>query len=258
MGNPSSSRGGGGSRGSAGSGGGGGGGGAATAKAAPAPTPAAAPVTGAVVRFDPDYSPAEQAELMIGASKLLGQAVTPRELATLSGAPAGTRVTIHDVSFGQAMGQRVALQIQSPELQSNRTLFKAPNGKLVIHNDYLFIDPAAQGGGIGARILGQQARTAARLGVSRLETDAARGPGMVGYKVWPKLGYDARIPAEVRAKLPKDLAKASKVSDLMRSERGRTFWDQNGVTTPMTFDLKAGSYSRRTLDAYLKYKGITP
>jgi hypothetical protein len=49
---------------------------------------------------------------------------------------------------------------------------------------------------------------------------------------------------------------AERLSDLMKSDAGRAWWDQHGSTIPLSFDVKAGSYSRRTLDAYMRQKGL--
>jgi hypothetical protein len=78
---------------------------------------------------------------------------------------------------------------------------------------------------------------------------------MNGYITWPKLGYDAPIPAAVKGKLPADLKGSQNISDLMKTKEGTDFWTKHGVTTDMTFDLKPGSASRTHLEKYLKAKG---
>ena len=66
------------------------------------------------------------------------------------------------------------------------------------------------------KMFAEQVKNMQAAGVSRIDTMAARmiRPGgamqpFVGYKVWPKFGYDAEIPEDVWNKLPRELKPAT-------------------------------------------------
>jgi hypothetical protein len=46
------------------------------------------------------------------------------------------------------------------------------------------------------------------------------------------------------------------MTELMKTGSGALWWKEHGDTLDMTFDLKAGSTSRKAHDKYLKYKGL--
>jgi predicted GNAT family acetyltransferase len=174
-------------------------------------------------------------------------------LASLAGAPDNARVTV------RADHNRISIKVDGPGMTAVRTLYKQ-DGKLVLHNDHFEVDEALRGQGIGASVFGRQVEQAALNGVAKIETNAARRDGQVGYSVWPKFGYDGPLPGWVKGKLPEGLKGARKVGDLMKSAEGRDWWETNGADIFLTFSLKAGSQSRRVWDSYLgaKARGTNP
>lgn len=46
-----------------------------------------------------------------------------------------------------------------------------------------------------------------------------------------------------------------RISDLMKSNEGRSFWEKSGKSVDLQFDLSAGSTSRKVLDEYVSRKG---
>jgi GNAT superfamily N-acetyltransferase len=207
----------------------------------------------ATVVYNPDYRDAAgMKHLDDRIREVFGRRLSDRELASMVGAPDNARVVIEPGPNQQSFG----LVIRSPEVTASREIYVAPNGDIKIHNNIIEVGKQFQGGGIGAKILARQVEQAAKLGVKEINANAARMKGVFnGYITWAKLGYDAPIPSAVRSKLPEGMKSATRIKDLMSTEKGVKFWTENGRSTDMVFDLTPGSYSRRFLAAYVKKKG---
>lgn len=188
---------------------------------------------------------AEVLELM---KDLFGEKATLQDLASVIGAPDGAEV------WASASHGKLVVTMEGGGVGEAYRTIQRTKGGVVIHNNLFFAE--ASGGGVGIRVFGKQVAQAARLGVSRIETNAARGPDMNGYYTWARFGYDAPLPSHYRPDLPPGLKGSKRVSDLMQTEAGQKWWKTHGDTIDMTFDLKAGSTSRKTLDKYLKSKGL--
>jgi len=143
-----------------------------------------------------------------------------------------------------------------------------------------------------------------RFEYSRSENllEDAGSSGFIGYSVWPKLGYDGPLkkillenlnrnskykywtPPDILEHLVKTKAmadvplKTARLSDLMKTEKGRRWWMVNGDSVDLTFDLtpqpdgsqplsmqileeyvtkKAASFGM-TKDEFLKIATMTP
>jgi len=92
-----------------------------------------------------------------------------------------------------------------------------------------------------------------------MNADRNDAKGNVGYAVWPKMGFDTKIPDDVRGSalgrlfgrgLPKQYANAQTVGDLMNMPGGADWWKANGHSVEASFDLTEGSRSRQALDLY--------
>lgn len=76
-------------------------------------------------------------------------------------------------------------------------------------------------------------------------------PRMIGYKFWPKVGFDAELePGETNA--APHLAMCRTVQDVIAVDEA--WWEANGSQRWMEFDLGAGSPSWRKLLDYLDSK----
>lgn len=136
-------------------------------------------------------------------------------------------------------------------------------GKVYIYNDTLNLKPTAPKG-LGTKILASQIASAMKMGAKYLSCEAYRDterPEWVGYKVWPKMGYDGEVPETVSNKLPPKLTKAMKgagaekpwkVSDLYRTPGGQDWWEENGESFKAKFDLSEDSHSMMVFQAYLE------
>lgn len=192
-----------------------------------------------------------QLELLGEMKAETGRAFTANEVASASGVP--DNATFEIVKDAGLPG---VVRFSGPGYKGTREISKADDGKFVVYNDSFEVEKGQQGKGIGAAMFGLQVEQASELGFGRIETYAARfdADGTIGYKVWPRFGYDGDIPAHIAAKLPDTLAGAKRVSDLMKTPEGRAWWDANGSSFDATFDLDPGSESRKVWDAYLARK----
>lgn len=192
-----------------------------------------------------------------------GLTLTPEEkveYARLTGAPDGARIRLDKGGYsglGSSGGGPIRAEIKHPEYEriSERTIDKA-NGQ--IHNDLLKLKKTAPDG-LGTRIFASQVQEAAAQGFKTIVTYAAgdaRQAGWNGYYTWPRLGYDALLQPWEASRLPPNLRGATTVLDVMATPEGRAWWKANGAGREMTFDLRPGSRSRKTLDAYLAEKNI--
>ena len=61
------------------------------------------------------------------------------------------------------------------------------------------------------------------------------------HSVWPRLGFDAKIPQEIRSLLPEHLSHASTLLDLHATREGAEWWNANGRDVDMELDLRDSS-----------------
>lgn len=220
----------------------------------PVPAAAVAPGPPDPPRFGPSTAKVEgrmrwdEADAVKLLETILGRPTPFGEIASLVGAPDGSRVIVTASESGT-----VTANIADLKMTMVRYI-KQKDGVPVIKNDLFVVHD--KGKGVGSEIFASQVENAARLGVARIETEASRGDAsniLNGYYTWPRLGYDGPLPDGLPDR-PAGLAAARRVSDLMGSEEGRAWWKANGVTVDLEFDLAEGSLSRRTLDSYMTAK----
>lgn len=188
--------------------------------------------------------------------KLFGRKLSPAEMASLAGAENGSNVWITSERKG-----RIEISWNHGGVDAYRIVTKNH-----IHNASFSVSASGHGKGAAGRMMSRQIAIARKIGVKKITTEAARSsPGliarglsknpMVGYKVWPKFGYNAKIPSSVKRRLPQELRSAKTVQDLYKTQKGRDAWAEHGKSTYMTLDLTAGSQSMRVFNAYRKSKG---
>ncbi len=106
---------------------------------------------------------------------------------------------------------------------------------------------------------------AQRSGINRIETSAVRldatlssDDEKIGYKVWPKLGYDGDIPEDVlkTSSLPSSLQGSTRLSDLMKTGEGRQWWEEHGDSVRLQFDMASDSLSMNVWNASRKKREV--
>lgn len=129
----------------------------------------------------------------------------------------------------------------------------------VIENVEFYLKEEYRGQGIGKSALLIEAIAANDLGFDRIWAIAAGGSVSgsedIGYKVWPKFGYDAPIPGDILARMPQseliqaglDLTKPVLLSMLLDSGL-YGLWEQYGEGCHVEFDVSSlDSWSMKRL-----------
>ena len=201
--------------------------------------------------------------------KIFGDDWTPQDVTGLFGAPSGEH-SFAEVGRGKDGSISVHLADSNGRFVADHSIRKTKDGEIVARVDLVKVN--AQGGGLGTKMFIGQVHAMADAGVNRIELHAAKlnesggQDAYVGYRVWPKFGFDAPLEAtkkygvDIRNSLPPHLSKAKTVQELFsisgddKNPSGRAWWDKNGVDIDMAFDLSKGSTSRKLMAAYLKNK----
>ena len=123
-----------------------------------------------------------------------------------------------------------------------------------VHVDHFFLREQAPVG-LGPLAFALSAMVAHRMGYRHISLIAGGGvghdPRMIGYKFWPKVGFDAELePGETDA--APHLAMCRTVQDVRAMDEA--WWEEYGSQRWMEFDLAAGSPSWRKLLDYLHGK----
>lgn len=232
----------------------------------PTPTPAAPPppsptAPAPVARVPLDLAKVRRLDLFGGkteakatelVTRTLGRPATPSDVLRWAGVREedleGVRVEMRADS-----PTRIGLTISGPGWTMERSYSSRPSGLYAYHE---FFKVGQGGEGVGRDIFARQVEELRAGGFRAIETKAAGGPGqeLVGYYVWPRLGFDGELPAKVRDLLPPELAGAVRVSDLVSTPAGRDWWKANGSSIEVAFDLAPASKGSQVLDAYLAEK----
>lgn len=132
-----------------------------------------------------------------------------------------------------------------------------------VHNDYLRLPPDSPKG-TGTRIFATGVAWAKKLGIKKIDCLAYRSdssiPPFIGYKVWPRLGYDGEIPKDIRESnyMPKSVRECLGDNTTIQAlfscgPEAIAWWDSNGDSFDATFDTDG--FSAALFDAYLEKKG---
>jgi hypothetical protein len=116
------------------------------------------------------------------------------------------------------------------------------------------------------RAMTSSVEAARKAGVSRIVLNAAGNSSATkgsvtstpwrGYTIWPRMGFDAPLPASIKAKLPPDLSHAKSLLDLHATPEGTKWWRDNGEDLDVTFDLKdRSSPQAKIMDRFIKKFG---
>jgi hypothetical protein len=124
-----------------------------------------------------------------------------------------------------------------------------------LHIDHFFLNERRTPASLGTFALALCAITAHLAGLSHISLIAAGGKGFsrrhIGFKVWPRLGFDADLLPGETAGMP-GLQACRTVQDVLATDPA--WWDTHGSQRRMTFDLTADSASWRKLVPYAAAK----
>jgi GNAT superfamily N-acetyltransferase len=189
-----------------------------------------------------------------------GYDVTERlwELAgAFDGSIIDVKVKPKKTAWGPADAIFLTVRHDALERPMRREILLVPEADLVIrimHNVEFYLKKAYRQQGIGTIALATEARAAFELGFTKIVANAANAPD-VGWRVWPKLGYDAVVDPDVFQKMQKELDDLNfscvqghlRISHLWDS--GLYFlWEDHGAGCIMEFDVsRADSWSMRRI-----------
>jgi hypothetical protein len=211
----------------------------------------------ATVKFSPDTSPAEIRAAKAAMAKLFGDRFTLQDFASAAGAPDNAVVVLDYVAPYHGLPAKFVAHIHSPDLEEmQRTFSVNRRGQKVVHNDVF--SARQTGGGLGLTLFTRQVENATALGFRAITTNAARGAWYVGYDVWPKFGYNAKLDAGIRGALPAELKGARSMHELRKTQTGRDWWQSMGDSIDMRFNLNPGSRSYKILRKYAAEKASQP
>lgn len=185
-----------------------------------------------------------------------GRDLTDDELSNVCGAMSGAKVRSWVLYNDEDKPVGIGLEWKHKDIEGlcHRSIKWDEDGNKILGNLGIELKESAQGKGLGTQIFHQQVQTAAALGINTIQT-LAEGPPANGYYTWARLGYDGSAAASTwNKKPPEGVARVGNVSELMKTEAGRQWWKENGGDISMRFDTRAGSQSRKVLDAYIKEK----
>ncbi len=148
-----------------------------------------------------------------------------------------------------------------------RLINLTPDRGTVLTNATFRVRAAHRGNRLGARALAIQVQAAEQHGFDAIELDALGSYAesivkhwddrLIGYWLWPRLGFDAPIPGHVRSKLSPQFRGCTFLSELMATEEGVREWQVYGDSLyAARFDLSEESASRKLLLRYLNTHGI--
>ena len=188
---------------------------------------------------------------------MFGRPMSLPEVAALSGAPDGARVTLSGADT------HITLTITHPlyDRPSVREIYYTSN-KTVIKNSILRIHPDAPQG-FGTHVLASQVRAARAAGVKELKLYAAGSPhdrAWNGFYSWPRMGFVGPLSDNVitfARRAGFTLSDSATTADLMRQPGGAEWWKRSGTGGNMTFDLSDDSVSMQVHTDYLREKGHT-
>lgn len=116
------------------------------------------------------------------------------------------------------------------------------------------------------RAMTASVEAARKAGVSRIVLNAAGNSSATkgsvtstpwrGYTIWPRMGFDAPLPASIKAKLPPGLSHAKSLLDLHATQEGTRWWRDNGEDLDVSFDPNdRSSPQSKVMDRFIKKFG---
>lgn len=209
--------------------------------------------------------------------------IDPKTLSSLSGAPDDSKVSVRLLRDSNRWIADVSIKgegyIAVRSFEFNR------DGTSKCHNLTLTVKPHRRGQGLGTQMLSKQVHFCRQSGVETIQTEAAgngrtrdRHNSLIGYDVWPKLGYNANLPVsmtptndwaygrsimtpppEVLSKLGVDASNCEpnclvQLQDILKHREGRDWWRENGEAVDVYFDTREDSRSSKILDRYMRRK----
>ena len=195
------------------------------------------------------------------ARQLIGRDFTDEELAAAVGALDGATLK----AIRKKGADELRIEIEHPRIkEQHRWMRRDAQGDLMIFN-YRFYKQSGAPAGIGLDSFHRQVIGARALGVNRIETFGAGDPqslkhgGEVGYLVWAKFGFNAKLTTMQQARLQQTLGIVGieTLNELILLPKGEEWWKLNGVSAKMVIELATDSSMMKVFRRHLAKKGRT-
>jgi GNAT superfamily N-acetyltransferase len=183
-----------------------------------------------------------------------GRELTREDIALVSGALPGSRVTVHESTSYESESEKIlAVNVELMGDDGFPIGYMRRQVKYdSIYNSEFFLDKGFRGKGLGLNAFSQQVEEATSRGFRKLETTAEGAADlpddMNGYSTWAKFGYDGKLKYD-----PGPNGERT-IHEVMSTKEGRSWWEKNGYEFEGTFSLLPGSASRRVFDEYRRLK----
>jgi hypothetical protein len=188
--------------------------------------------------------------------------ISNEEVVAMAGALNNSEIRVTNIGNDS---YRISISNDYLDGTQERTISRDYNGNLIIDNNYFFLKrdyymndsgeevfdilPEYKNKGIATKSLARQVFYAAKNGVKRIETVAAKSDTMNGYYVWPKHGFEGNIPTDLVEKIRKRFKDPNMktMQDIFDKPGGNSYWKTNGKEIYLEFDLTPGSRSLQRL-----------
>ncbi len=119
-------------------------------------------------------------------------------------------------------------------------------GKLISDYGGIRVVDEARGSALAPKVLATQVATMKKkLGVDSIKTLGLKSDkGHIGFKVWPKMGFDGPLTPEQLKGLPPEYHGAKTIQELYAMNGGRKAWEEHGVSAEMSLDLNGPAAER--------------
>lgn len=187
--------------------------------------------------------------------KLFGKSLSDTDFKHLAGAPDGSYITItphHDPKRGDAVIVEVQHDNITPWGEDKRgAVFTLESGSEPGKPNIYYDGLSTQGvRGFGARMMGYTIQKARDLGMGYITCHAAgnsESKDLQGWKMWPKVGFDALLPERVKGELmksslPEDARNSQYINELQKTKEGQKFWMREGESFDGIFELEPKSF----------------
>jgi hypothetical protein len=176
---------------------------------------------------------------------------------------AGNRPDANVVHYDDNEKGTIKIGAVGDKYHTDLMLKKGEDGSLHCHYNKIVVDVSERNGPLAMTILATQLQQMRDYGVKNITSTAARfeKDGLIGYKVWPKLGFDGPVPDEARNALLECFRKCKTVQELYALPGGRKAWEEHGTTFKASLDLTSDTAKKALslMDKMLKRgEGKTP
>lgn len=149
-------------------------------------------------------------------------------------------------------------------IEGSSAVGKNDKGESILYHSTLTVDPRAKdtpakrhaAATAFYRMMSESVQAARKAGISEVRFNASGSKvdkSWKGYTIWPRMGFDAPLPADLKAKLPETLSHAKSLLDLHATREGTQWWDENGREVDVSFRLDdPSSPQARIMSRFIK------